>query len=69
MKLSEHFTLEEMTVTGTGLNNDCPDEFLPALKNTAEQMEKVRALFDKPIVVTSGFRSSMVNNSVGGKKK
>lgn len=66
MKLSEHFTSEELTVTDTGLSNE-PGEHIHALTATAAYMEMVRALLgNKPILINSAFRSQKVNEKVGG---
>lgn len=66
--LSEHFSLEEMTYTLTGLDNT-PSEFvLHNLKTLAYLLESVRTLINKPIKVTSGYRSEAVNKAVGGSK-
>lgn len=68
MKLSDHFTLAEMTVTQQrGLDNKPSPATVENLKKTAAMMEEVRkALGDKPIIVTSGYRSPEVNRAVGG---
>jgi hypothetical protein len=69
MNLSEHFTLEEATLSQTairrGLDNTPSPETIEVLKRTALQMEKVRALLGKPILVSSWFRSLLVNQAVG----
>lgn len=68
-QLTDHFSLEEMTRTSTGLPNTPDDDQLDRLKNTAKNMEAVRALLDgHPIDVHSGFRSDKVNAAVGGAK-
>ena len=74
MKLSEHFTLDEMTFSETairkGLDNTPPNDTIMAnLKQTALQMEKVRALLNNPIKVNSAFRSPAVNVAIGGSLK
>lgn len=71
MKLSPHFTLEELTVSQAASRLDLdnsPDAFvLAALTHTAKCMEEVRtALGAKPIYVSSGYRSIAVNKAVGG---
>ena len=73
MRLSDHFSLAEMTVSATaarkGLVNVAPPEIVDALILTADRMEKVRALLgDNPITVLSGYRSPAVNKAVGGSK-
>ena len=66
-QLSPHFTLEELTVTGTGLDNSPPQAMLATLKRTAAKMEEVRTLLGgKAITVNSAFRNKAVNEAVGG---
>lgn len=67
MKLSPHFTLAELTCTNTGLDNTPPPSDLVTLKETARQLEKVRAILGgHPIIVTSCYRNERVNRAVGG---
>lgn len=71
MKLSPHFSLEEMTRSETGarlgLDNSCPGALFSRLQNTAERMEEIRTILgDAPITVLSGYRSAQVNKAVGG---
>jgi len=70
-KLSEHFTLEEMTFSETairhGINNTPGTAAIQNLKELCEEMlEPMRTLAGGPIGVTSGFRSAVVNSLVGG---
>ena len=66
-QLSPHFTLEELTVTETGLSNKPGPAELKTLKSVAEKMEQIRTLLGgKPISVNSAFRSRAVNEAVGG---
>jgi len=71
-KLTEHFTLEELSRSSTavrqGLDNTPPANLLPNLKRIAEHLEIVRAHFGWPITVYSGYRSPAVNEAVGGSK-
>ena len=69
MKLTEHFTLEELTATSHRQFDNTPNEAETAnLQLLAEFLEKVKTLLDgKPIMVTSGFRCKAVNDSVGSK--
>lgn len=71
MKLSEHFTEEEMTrsdvATRLSLDNTPPPQVrfhLEALCRTI--LEAVRAHFDRRVRVSSGYRSPAVNAQVGG---
>ncbi len=66
-QLSPNFTLEELTVTGTGIDNSPPPAMLATLKRTAAKMEEVRTLLGgKAITVNSAFRNKAVNEAVGG---
>jgi zinc D-Ala-D-Ala carboxypeptidase len=72
-QLTTHFTLEEFTDSQTaarrGLSNTPPAHELENLERTAKVMEKVRTLLgDKPILISSGYRSPQVNAAVGGSK-
>jgi len=71
MKISEHFTLEELSISETA--SRCGLENIPGavatanLERIAAFMEKIRALLgNRPIVVHSGYRSPQVNKAVGG---
>jgi len=71
MKLSEHFTLEELTFSDTaaryGLSNEPTARILENLRDVlAPGLEQVRALLGCPVLVSSGFRSESVNAAVGG---
>lgn len=71
VRLSPHFTLAEMTISAAaarrGIKNMPPPGVLAVLRATAARMEEVRTLLGNlPIVVTSGFRSGVVNKLVGG---
>jgi putative chitinase len=69
LNLSPHFTLAELTITGTGLRNVPTPAILANLRRTAEGLERVRAtLGGKPIAVSSGYRAPPVNAKVGGSK-
>lgn len=71
MKLSENFSLEEMTVSDIGarkgLDNTPNATEIANLMRTAALLEQVRALLKKPITVNSAFRSKAVNDAVGSK--
>lgn len=65
--LTPHFSLEELTQTGTGLQNDPPVEVAGNMLRLANLLEEVRKLLgDYPILVNSGYRSERVNRAVGG---
>jgi hypothetical protein len=69
MNLTEHFTLEELTVTNhRTLDNTPNDDELANLVRLAEFLEKVKSFLDgKPIMVNSAFRSKAVNDAVGSR--
>ena len=75
MKLSEHFSLEEMIKTKTGMSNIPDDKAVANLKNICQNwLEDLRysygALYgegkETPIIITSGYRSHKVNEAAGG---
>ncbi len=70
MNLTRHFTLAELTRSGTaarlGLDNTPPPDVMAALQTTAEMLERIRATLGVPVVVTSAYRSPEVNKAVGG---
>jgi len=70
-QLTRHFTLEELTASQEaarrGIDNTPNAGALANLQRLAETMEHVRHLLDnKPITVTSAYRSPGVNKAVGG---
>lgn len=73
MKLTEHFTLAELTVSPTakklGLPNTPTPEHIENMRFVCERiLEPVRAHFGKPVTVNSSYRSPAVNAKVGGSK-
>lgn len=71
MKLTENFSLEELTVSDIGvrkgLDNTPNATEIANLMRVALLLEQVRALLKKPIIVNSAFRSKAVNDAVGSK--
>jgi len=69
VKLTEHFSLEELTHTDHREYDNTPnDAELENLKRLAEFLEKVKqTLGGRPIMVNSAFRSKQVNDAVGSK--
>lgn len=71
MKLSEHFTLEELSFSEMaarlGLDNTPTASIVANLNLVAAVMERIRTLLgNRPIFVHSGYRSAEVNQAVGG---
>jgi hypothetical protein len=69
MKLTEHFSLGELTHTDHRQYDNTPnDAELENLKRLAEFLEEVKTLLGgKPIMVNSAFRSKQVNDAVGSR--
>lgn len=74
LTLSPHFKLSELTLSQAAVrhgvaNSPGPDQ-LANLYVTAAMLEQVRTLLgNKPIVISSGFRSTVINGLVGGSNK
>lgn len=70
--MTPHFTLEEVTKSETaqrlGIDNSVPAELMGNAKRMCERLEEVRALFNKPIMITSFYRCPELNTKVGGSK-
>lgn len=73
MKVTEHFSMEELTVSETagrlGIDNSVPTALLPNIVKLASRMEMVRAILGKPIHVNSGFRCKKLNDAIPGSSK
>ena len=73
MQLSKHFTLEEMTrsmvAARKGIDNTPGAGEIKNLGDVCyEILEPVRAHFDKPIMISSGYRSEELCEAIGSKK-
>ena len=73
MKLSEHFSLAELTKTNSGIANVPSEAQVENLKRVCRWLERLRRRWndkygdgDDPIIINSGFRSAAVNKAVGG---
>lgn len=74
LKLSEHFTLDELTASQEaarrGLDNTPTAEQIGNLRGLCVYiLEPLRLSYNRPVVVSSGFRSAAVNKLIGGAKK
>lgn len=70
-RLSEHFTLEELTYSRTAVENAIANEPPAQAKASLQHLagcllEPLRQLYKKPIAVLSGYRNKEVNRLVGG---
>jgi len=63
MKLTEHFSLDELNKH----KFEMPDEVLDNLKMLAVQLEIVRAHFNVPVTINSGYRNLEYNRNIGSK--
>ena len=73
MKLSNNFSLKEMTKSQTalrrGIDNEPGEEEQANLQQLCEQvLQKVRDHFGKPVIINSGYRSPELNSAIGGSK-
>jgi putative chitinase len=70
MKLSEHFTLEELTFSQTavrsGINNNPSQVVKNNLKILADNLEKIRTFLGHPLRISSAFRCMELNRKIGG---
>ena len=68
--LSTHFSLPELTVSEwaarNAVDNTPPPEALANLKRLAMALEVVRYTLGYPVIISSGYRSPIVNRMVGG---
>lgn len=67
--LTDHFSLNELTATNTGIDNTPLNHIVDNLYTLAQALEKVRTACDNnPIRILSGYRSPDVNAAVKGSK-
>lgn len=68
--LTVNFTLEELTATQHRLIDNTPPAWVKEnLERLADELEAVRkVLRNRPILVSSGYRSPELNKAVGGSK-
>lgn len=70
MKLSPHFSFDELTTTSHSSlqesNRKSAESFKKNLTYTAGALEEIRTLLGVPLQITSGFRMPALNKAVGG---
>jgi len=71
MQLSENFTLAEMTFSQTaqrrGINNTPSQTEINNLRRLCiHVLQPLRNHFQRPVIVTSGYRSPQLNKAIGG---
>ena len=72
MKLSPHFSLEELThsdiAVRLGIDNTPTVEIIDNLTFLAGELEYVRDILGHPMLVSSGFRCNALNDHLGSKR-
>ena len=72
MKLSENFTLDELTNSEIALRRDIDNtptaDVLQNLRMLADGLERVRSVLGHPMRISSGYRSPLLNAIVGGSR-
>jgi len=72
MRLSPHFSLEELTHSDTatrlGIDNTPTVEVIDNLTYLAGELEYVRDILGHPMLISSGFRSYALNDHLGSKR-
>ena len=71
MQLTKNFTLSELTTSQEGirrgLDNTPTPEVIISLTNLVKNvLQPLRELVGVPIVISSGYRSPLVNSAIGG---
>lgn len=70
MNLSDHFSLEEAVLSQTASRQNIPNIPSASIKTvmiaTAKGMERIRALLQFPVTISSWYRSPELNRAVGG---
>jgi len=70
VRLAPNFFLQEFTRSSAaaeiGVHNSPPPEVLPRLHYVALWLQQLRDELGEPVIVSSGYRSSEVNEAVGG---
>ena len=72
VRLSEHFTLNEMLKSQTALrmgldNSPEPDQLENLISLCESVLEPIRQHWNRPVIVSSGFRAPAVNRAIGSK--
>jgi zinc D-Ala-D-Ala carboxypeptidase len=71
IKLSENFYLSEFILSPTAIRRDIdntpPTIAIASLKLLCDRvLQPLREYFDRPLIITSGYRCSLLNKLVGG---
>ena len=74
MQLTENFSLAELTKSQTatrlGFDNKPSQQQILSLKKLCENvLPPIRNRFEKPVIISSGFRSAQLNKAIGSSSK
>jgi len=74
MRLTDNFTLAELIKSQTaercGIDNNPDKEHIKSLQVLCENvLQPIRNHFDKPVVITSGYRSPELSNKIGSSSR
>ena len=74
MQLTENFSLAELTksqmATRLGFDNKPNQQHILSLKKLCENvLQPIRNRFEKPVIISSGFRSAQLNKAIGSSSK
>jgi zinc D-Ala-D-Ala carboxypeptidase len=68
-RLSPHLTLAEFTESDTaarlGIDNSLPGNLFEAAKTVGLMLERIRAVLGAPMLISSGYRCSVLNKAIG----
>lgn len=66
-KIGRYFNLEELINTNTGIDNQPSPDVILRLKYLVDNiLDPAREAINEPIFITSGYRSTAVNQKIGG---
>lgn len=73
MRLSKHFTDAEFERSSTAVRRGWDNTMPPGVRKQAVYLcetvlEKIRAHYNSPVIITSGYRSSTLNSAVRGSR-
>jgi len=71
MRLAKHFTVEEFERSQYATRHDIPNILPPDLYQRAEALcqqvlEPLRERYERPVIITSGYRCKTLNYAIGG---
>ena len=68
--LAKNITFDEMIfseyATRNRINNTPPDELIQNIAKTAAALQVIRAYWRRPVIISSGYRCSSLNEAIGG---